>query len=316
VEQWVYERLGRPRIEIVGEVLTDLRSEAAIDWISADGAEAVPAGAAAAKAIHPRVIIRGACLVSPLVHYFQQTSPDVLGEFNNIRGAISIRIDHSLMLKYALQGVSSAQLEVFRALGFEESDFETAFARFANEPCIRLVSTWVDTQNIVYRHKRTGLLVPYKVRKMRKAGLDMLSAGDEADRHIQTLPQSARKGLRYLRENFEHVGALPEQDAQDALDVIIDAVPDSQPLFFATAAQGGHEHGSLGKAAEFTQRIQRAAKRHRGKCVLSIAFAELATNPEEARSAHFDRNVYYRVYQEICARYAAIMNGKRATPTY
>ena len=42
VEQWVYQLLGRPRVEIVGEVLSDLTTD--VDWINAaadgDGEEA------------------------------------------------------------------------------------------------------------------------------------------------------------------------------------------------------------------------------------------------------------------------------------
>jgi FkbH-like protein len=302
VENWIYQRLGSPSIEVSGEVLSDLSSDAAIDWISLlDGGETHETHKAAAPL--PRVFIRGACLVSPLAHYFQMSAKEVIGEFNLVRRALSIRLDHSLMLRYAIEGVDDERMQIFEGLGFVPDDFQTAFVDHPEEPCIRLLSTWVDVQGIVYRHKQSGTLVPYKVKRMSKKGVDVLGGEEDLQNHLEELPRRAADSVRYLRDNFEFIGILPEKDADEAWDVILDAVPEGQPIFLALASEGGGPDGRP-KAAEFNERLQRAVKRHSRKTVVPIAFADLASDlisDEQRGSNHFHRNVYYRVYQELRA---------------
>jgi hypothetical protein len=301
VENWMYQRLGSPFIEVSGEVLTELSSDTVIDWIGLcnHGEDRKTQNGAASL---PRVFIRGACLVSPLAHYFQMTAKEVTGEFNHIRHAVSIRIDHSLMLRYAIEGVDDDRMEIFEGLGFLPGDFHTAFLDRPEEPCIRLLSSWVDVQSIVYRHKQSGALVPYKVKRMVKRGVDVLGPEEDVEEHLHLLPRRAAEAVRYLRENFEFVGMLPEKEADDAWDVILGAVPEGQPIFLALASEGGAE--GRPRTAEFNQRLQRAVKRHPRKTIVPITFADLASDlisDEQRGSNHFHRSVYYRVYQEIRA---------------
>jgi FkbH-like protein len=311
VENWTYQRLGSPSIEVSGEVLTDLSSDTAIDWIELrDNDDDLKIQDDAVRL--PRVFIRGACLASPLVHYFQMSASEVVGEFNHVRHALSIRIDHSLMLRYALEGVDDARMEMFRQLGFIPDDFRTAFLDNSEEPSIRVLSTWVDVQNIVYRHKQSGVLVPYKVKRISKKGLSVLGPEQELQDHIEQLPRRAMEAVRYLRDNFEFVGIMPEKDADEAWDVILGAVPKGQPVFLAMASEGARTDDRP-RTVEFNQRLQRAVKRHSNKMIVPITFADLASD-EGGRSNHFHRSVYYRVYQDIRARWNSTMGSADAKP--
>ncbi|MBV9571794.1 MAG: HAD-IIIC family phosphatase [Alphaproteobacteria bacterium] len=297
IENWVYALLGRPAITVAGEVLSPLSDHADIDWIqlgSHDAQDEVRQNGVSA----PVVIIRGACLVSPLVHYFQTNAREVIGEFNFVRNRVAVRVDHSLMLRYAIEGVTPEQMAVFIRLGFKPKDFETAFVK-TSEFAIRIVSTWVDTQNIIYRHRETGLLVPYKARKMRKKLAER--AGDFEKAIQSEEPGSAWEAYRYLQENFDWLGAMPEAEADRTLDVILRAVPEGEPLFLATASEGSMEGGALARATVFNKLIARAIARHPDRLVRQISFAQFAEDDDMIASTHFPRKIYLRVYEEICA---------------
>ena len=312
VENWMYQRLGSPRINVVGEVLTDLSDDAPVDWINVDAPNVVAASAGDGIQIS-KVVIRGACMVSPLVHYFQMDTPEIAGEFNYVRGGLAVRVDHSLMTRYAVEGLSAAQMEIFEALGYEAADFATAFAERTEASCLRILSTWIDTQNIVYRHKATGLLVPYKVRKFRSKGIQLTGPDPIEEEHLQDLSRRVRDGVKYLHENFEFVGVLPDDEADRNLDAIIAAVPEGQPLFLAAAAESAAEGmGARRQSMLFNRRVFRAIERHPGKAAIPLVFSELTGDDENISRSHFHRNVYYRVYQEICARYRALNGAERS----
>ncbi len=68
VEQWLYERLGRPSLEVVGEVAASVEEPAAVDWIELAGA--APAGGSAEGSERRRrlpgrsrgqVLLKGGC---------------------------------------------------------------------------------------------------------------------------------------------------------------------------------------------------------------------------------------------------------------
>lgn len=300
VENWVYQRLGKPKLEVVGEVLTDLTRDLAVDWINTAPATTTKRGEGKTGAKISRVMIRGACTVSPLVHYFKMDASEVVGEFNEVRDGIQLRTDHSLMLRYAIERPSEENMEALQALGFEAADFNSKFFEVSKEPALRILSNWVDWQGVLYRNKRTGLLVPYKVKKIARLG----DVAAKSDQHFEDLPPRAREALRYLRDNFEFAGALSGDEADRTLDIIVDALPQGSPLFVITAPETGM--GAAARAIELNRRIDALAPRHPNKLVLPIAIGELGDGEQQGQ--HFDRSVYLRLYKELRTQYLSILS--------
>lgn len=312
VENWLYERLGRPELEVVGDVLTDLSRPVEVDWINTARAISTDRKGVPEEG-HPaleRVVIRGACTVSPLVHYFHMDAPEVVAEFNEVRDSIQIRLDHSLTLRYAIEGLTAEQMHVLRSLGFSESDFDSKFGDASREPSFRVLSNWIDAQSVVYRHRDTGLLVPYKTRGLGKL-TNIARAEDELE--LEGLSASTQRALCYLRDNFDFVGAWTPEEADHSYDVILDALPKGSPLFIVAAPEAGLTRGVRTPAAELNRRVSSAIARHPEKLVRAVSIAELADEEERHTGQHFDRSVYYKLYQEIWARYRALIS-EAATP--
>jgi FkbH-like protein len=301
VEAWLYNRIGRPSLHVAGEVLTDVLTAQVPDWISA---EAERLEKTTERRGHlPTMVIRGACAVSPLAHYFQMESAEVTGEFNTVRdSAHHVRIDHSLMLRYALEGVSSSQMEIFRSLGFEAEDFETAFGLFHQGPEVRVLSAWVDVQPIVYRHKRTGLLVPYKI-KIGSDDLDPMTEPEHNTPAFAALPECLQNSLLFLREWFEAEGVLSTADARRNMDSISVAMPPESILFVLTIPEGGTRRKGGKRAPRLNGVVNDFAARD--SRIVPLAITDFAEEDERIGQGHFHRRVYYRLYQEISARITA-----------
>ncbi|HEY1962150.1 MAG TPA: HAD-IIIC family phosphatase [Rhizomicrobium sp.] len=301
VESWLYERLGRPKMEIVGEVLTSLSDGAPVDWIDTVPAANAGTGETAARIRLARATIRGACTVSPLAHYFQMDADEVIGEFELVREDIGIRLDHSLTLRYALEGLSPAQMDTLRPLGFEDSDFETRFAEHSNGPCLHVLSNWIDWQEVVFCHRATGVMVPYKPKR----------GADPGDEDVREVAERARAAARYLRENFDFIGGLSADEADRTYDIVFDALPEASLLFVVAAPEAGLPPRVALRAAELNRRINSAAARHPRKRIYSISISALAGEDEGLTGQHYGRLVYYRLYQEICARYRELSGSER-----
>jgi FkbH-like protein len=311
VEHWLYERLGRPDIKVAGEVLSDLESGIKVDWINTEDRSGKEDAAAAPEVWPGRVFIRGACTVSPLAHYFQIVAREVVGEFYEIRNFVQIRRDHSLMLQYGLEGCTPEQWHVLQQLGYEQADIDTAFADTSNEPAIRILCTWADCQSSVYRHKETGFLVPYKFKRFKRRNggrFDPVTVSEE-DRDFARVPEEVRQAMARLREDFDHVGRMHESVADRALDTIFHALPTGSPLFIVSPPQETNEGRAMADAAEINARVLRAIARHPGKLIFTIALEELANVGERQGKQHFDREVYFRLYENIWTRFRTAVSN-------
>jgi FkbH-like protein len=307
VENWLYERLGRPRLDVVGEVLTDLRSSWYVDWINVGGRSGE--GSETATKQQGRVLIRGACTVSPLSHYFQLTAREVIGEFYQIKDYVQIRRDHSLMLRYGIEGRTSEQRDIFDKLGIHDEDFQTAFADSSEEPMLRVLCNWADFHAILYRHKFTGLLVPYRIKRLGKKNnrIDPVSLS-EGDGRLEKLSETARQSMRYLRENFDFVGGMPKSVAARTWDVIFDALPAGNPLFIVAAPEDGMPEKWLAATNEVNRWMRSAIARHPSKLIFPLTLEQIAREGERQSAQHFDRTVHFRLYEEIWRRYQAAIS--------
>jgi len=290
VEHWLYSRLGRPEIEISDGVSSDLSKPINLHGIRFEEDAQAPH-------VARRALLCGRCSVAGLMQYFRMDSYDVVGEFENFRDSIVIRRDHSLMLRYAIEGVAPAQMGIFRELGFHEADFVTSFSDTSIEPAVRVLGNWADSQNMLWRHKETGLLVPFKLKRSKAEKKNKAANGD--------LPEAAHRAQTYLRENFEWVGRLPDEEAARNFDVILDALPKGSPLFVIAAPERrpeGEEEALSANAVQLNRRTMAAAERHPDKLLIPISLVDLADADERHSQRHFHRRVYHRLYQRIQTR--------------
>ena len=281
VEAWIYQRLGRPRLEVRGEVLSNPLAEAPVDWIRIHaGASTHDANAGVAGALLlGSVAARGGCMLWPLAHYFRFTSPSVIGEFNTIRDGKLIPLDHSLCLRHAISGLTKENLDVIAPLGYIAEDFETKYFNYSGDIPVWIFSNFVDAGRNVYRHNRTGFTIPCRIPR----------GAEENKAFAEILP--------YLKAEFSRYD-YNEVEFKKTLHVVFSKIP-RHGLMFVLLSPEQYSRPDPRMIERNRWRTEVASSYANVRCLAIADFVEEESEMPDANFTHYDRKVYYRLFQHI-----------------
>jgi FkbH-like protein len=288
VEAWTYQQIGRPALSVRGNVLSDPPGAARVDWINAGNADA-PAAQAAQAAGASSVAARGGCVLGPLLHYFAAGAREIIGEYNTVRQGNAVRLDHSLCFRHALDGLSPEALEAVTLLGYQKQDFQSRYFDHSGPHPIWVFSNWADLVCPIYRHRATGLRIPYKPPKPRPVKTEAMLRVEEN-----------------LAAHFEPDGEIGEAELRDNLRAVFSRVPAHGRMFVLLAIETMAKDGVSRKMVRRVRQndwTRQVAAEFATVSVLDMAdFIEDSAEVKEGSGAgHFDRMVYFRVYQHIAA---------------
>ncbi len=286
VEAWTYQHLGRPELRVRGRVLSNVVASPTVDWISADIAHA-PAACAAEGSAASTVAARGGCVLAPLLHYFAAGARETIGEYNTVRQGNVIRLDHSLCFRHALDGLSGEALQAVMLLGYEAQDFRSRYFDHAGPHPLWVFSNWADLGCPIYRHRATGTRIPYKPPKPRPVKTDAML-------RVET----------NLAAHFVDDGVIEEAEFRDNLRAVFGRVPAHGRMFVLLALDTVLKEGrvkKIGKRLIQNAWTREVAAEFAAVTVLDMAdfIGSLTEVKEGSGAGHFDRMVYFRVYQQM-----------------
>jgi FkbH-like protein len=297
LEQWIYRRLGRPALRVVGEVIADVTDEAIeIDWIALKSAAPAATGEPEEAADLPPLLARGGCNLAAITHYFGLYAKTVVAEWNFLRAGISIRADHSLIMRYAAAGLPDDRLNLLARLGYLRQDFESlVLGRNSPSGVVRLVSFWADAEVPLYRHRESGFIIPFWLVGAQQH--DLTTWSSETFLAGVNHPE-ARAALDVLRTEFECIGLQTETMLEENLAWIFSSVPAKGPMFVLlpndTAANGVRHPGN----AHLRRSISAVSARYRNVRLVDVKhFIKTADDLHDIN--HFDRMVYFRLYEYL-----------------
>ena len=160
VEQWLYERLGRPELDIVGEVGSTLTGT--VDWITLDdgtGHGAARAAAAGRPERTGRILIVGGCDLSTTADFL---GGDIATEFAHpgTTGAF-IHAGHTETFRQSAAGLTPDQEALIDQLLIVDRATYRSGAVVDPDYDVLVLSVLTDYTQGLYRHKTTGLVVPW-----------------------------------------------------------------------------------------------------------------------------------------------------------
>lgn len=285
IESWVYQRLGRPALAVQGRVLSDPVAAAPVDWVTEELAPETPA--APTEIVGSSANARGGCVLMPLLHYFSGHSASQVGEFNLVRGGVSIRLDHTQMLRLALEGgLAPEALEAAQALGFVAADFQTRFFEHAGPRPVFIFSNWLDIAVPLYVHKRVGVCLPVNQGAIER----------------NPVPKNQRI-LRTLEDEWERAPAMGRADIQDNLRMVLRRIPAHGQIFIilrpeanAPAARRAVAQAKVRFNRWLTEVIEEFPNAQ------AVPIDQFIDERIPGNGDHFSRMTYFRMYQHIAAR--------------
>ena len=299
VEAFTYQIMGRPALAIRGEVLSNPTEYSFVDWIRISNETEERITHSAGHRV-PGFYLRGGCDLSNVNHYAKMIAPEVIGEFNYQRCGIDIRIDHSLIARHIIRGLPPEAIVAFHELGYVAEDFQSEL--FDRRPTgLWVLSFSPDHWVNVYRHRATGILIPFH------------PAGFPTDRSATTVPRDQRasftsnaetlKAVDALERDYDFVGLIGEGDFKDNLRAILDAISRESHVVVLMHREFYGIEDIPEKAAKPTIRvngwIREAAEHHVN--VEAIPMMRFVHSAEDLllENNHFSRMAYFRLFEHL-----------------
>lgn len=336
VEQWVYEKLGRPNVKISGEVVSDLGDGSHIDWINrdaggalifADGfANAPPPSFSglSAVALAPEIRLHGSCELEALSHYLQQEAPKLVQSNSTIVGAFHVRRDETSNFGLFTRGMTDEIRNELDSFELFDRNYDQGFFGETVPGTLFVLSTWGDVYLPLYRHTRLGFDINVTIwRGLRRRpefavsgtpdpldGIWNLTRVTEAELQNvfeqyglrQDQEEQIKRIVRHLRENYEFVGSVNYNMMARNLDAILQRIPsDCHAAILLPNFQRKENPMHVQTLHYMTMRV---LKHFPNAFAIDPAIYILSESDQQNTADHLDRMVYYKMYKEIIDRVA------------
>ena len=324
VEQWLYAKLGRPAISVVGEVVAGL--DGSVDWITEDTAdgedrvEGQPAGsrrpdaplAPGAPSQPDRILMVGGCDLSTTAEFLGGT---ITTDFSHVgpSGAF-IHVGHTELLRQSAAGLSTEQRALVDRIPFLDQQVFASPAVVAPDYDVLVYSVLTDYTQGIYRHRRLGLVVPW-----------------HQLHHDVTDPQfrpalAARFGrdgmdekfLDWFAEEFEFVGGITVDRFEENIRWLAGSLPPGARVIFLNGAEvpldNPKEPGRHLRHQTMNDALDRAVGALPNASVCDVRAFVLTEDDVTDSIRHYRRRSYLRMAEEIRAANASGLSLERASP--
>jgi FkbH-like protein len=315
VEQWLYDKLARPRINVVGEVLTDLiASTRRVDWINTESVGAETPGSEAAHQFDT-VMLRGGCELQAIAHYLGLAARNVVGDYFVIRHGLPIRMDHSVFINHIFDETGSAEIAALAPLGYTPEDFRSKLTTESQKADFFVFSFWQNASNALYRHRTLGVEIPFTIPNTDNAGSAFDLSSSVLDKELSE--PFAREAVEYLRQNFDRVGVASAEALQNDVSRLMRALMKNKPVFILLQKEKFLSQ-KTGKMEAFPHHIwaNDALRAICGKWsnLFLIQFEDYITSESDVIDGlHFKRQVYHRISNGILRKAAEFLSQPAPT---
>jgi FkbH-like protein len=305
VEQWVYHRLGKPHLGIVGEIVAKLDFDP--DWINTTDRAGADIETNLPTIRSAR--LHGGCELEVIKHFFGFDAKHLHSELVYARGIQTIWNNHTTTLFPSDVIKTRAGEEALAKIGLMPDDFRPKFLDECSEPTLLILSNSFDPFAMLYEHKELGFVVPiFFFGTQRVTGLsedqigaffDRVKFNDEQKEKFQAISREIAENYTLIENSVDYLDRVYQR--------LIHSVPDNALLIFllpptyAPRASGVVE---LKEQIEINECVSKAAQ---GKCnVRLVDMANSVTSVSQMYGyshLHFDRESYQKIYLDIARTY-------------
>ena len=254
-----------------------------------------------------RVFVRGGCEIQALAHYFALDAETLETEFAFDRGGLPVPIHHSVFLRAAIDGISDREMSAARALGYEAGDFASRGIGSTRPFNLYVYSFWADGHYALYRDRESLFRLPFGIHGLNN-GTDLRKADVEVLRVKLTEPGMEAK-VQALRQRFEYMAWSPgihetsgETLLEQNLRIIFNACPPEAKIFVLLGCEQVYDDAGLPQPVPHLielNRITRRAAEGMSHVHLLVPEEFLVAPSDIIDATHWDRRVYFRIYQRI-----------------
>ncbi len=319
VEAWLYDRLGRPELEIVGETSDDPRRLPVPDWIalesdapttvakspatacasgSADSNGAGGSNRTATKSAStwPRTVFKGGCDLEQMVDFLDRPGR-IDREFNytNALGA-PVHCEHTEILRRCAPETIDRYGDVIDRLPFlDRRGFTTQ--TFDDRYEVVVYSALMDMCNGLYRLRDTDLVVNYG------NFLEDITRAENWPRVLARKEWMSEDFLRWFSEKFEFLGPLSADDFRRNLHWLARRIIPPKQLILLNGSEVELAHESEPDRwrhhAAMNAVIDEVAAEYPHVDVCDVRLAVQRPDQVIDNIRHYRRGVYFQLARQI-----------------
>ncbi len=216
IEQYVYQQIGKPLLNVIGEVVSDVTTPK-VTWIT----QVTENSQGHKDKLNNGIIIsKGPCDMSQLFAYIHESS-NIITEFTYVsnQGVLMEARNHTTQILNCLKLSSSDKHRLCNILPFcDDLFFKTRL--FDDDISFAIISVFSEANLGVYREKSTGIMIPFG--EYVNDLTDEANWDDIINQRCFTANYNFKNDeLKFIKENFEFIGRLsPEQTVKNCEDIL------------------------------------------------------------------------------------------------
>jgi FkbH-like protein len=319
VEQWLYEKLGRPALSVVGETASTL--EASVDWITEESGEVDasghPPGAAerdpkGTRSQPNRILLVGGCDLTATAEFLGGRISTDLAHVGPT-GAF-VHVGHTELLRQSASGLAPEQRALVDRIPFLDQQVFCSPAVVAPDYDVLVYSVLTDYTQGIYRHRELGLVVPWH-----QFHHDVT---DPAFRP-QLVARFSRDGMDqeffdWFATEFEFLGGISAGRFEENIRWLAGSVPPGARLIFLNGAEvplvNPKEPDRHLRHRTMNEALDRVVGTLPNASVCDVRTFVLTEDDVTDSIRHYRRRSYLQMAEEIRAANASDLSLERERP--
>lgn len=304
IEQYVYQQLKFPTLNVVGEVANSVVAENTVTWINTESADHAKKEKGTSKGGRKiKVLVKGPCDMKGTIDFINAGRVSITEEFNyvNDRGISISGFNHTSNMLQGLSVPASALDSLVSQVPVTDSAlFHTRL--FDGDWDVVFLSLLPDCHEGIYERKSDGLRFSFSSFNFDFTNPDNFEAilAGKFNSHNYKF---SREELESLHRDFSFLGHLPAEEIAANIDSIIDKLPDSTTLVLLLGNTKGDPNDTYPEfkgQVTVNQEVNDVIKRRftTRPNVKIIDYTDLVETDQDVRDAnHLSRRARYRLAQ-------------------
>lgn len=162
VEQYVYAQLGFPKLDVVGEVRTQLNATDCPAWINQN--KTITTSNDVKKELACKILLKGPCDLSNTQSYIR-TKENIVTEFTYVKedtGQVIDAYNHSVHIRGLYEYSKEENQQISEECPFIDIDMLNNGTFYAEQYDVIFLSSLIESAYPIYRRKETSIQVVYR----------------------------------------------------------------------------------------------------------------------------------------------------------
>lgn len=300
IESWLYKKIGKPELVIVGDVTSTLELNEDISFIkelcSVNYNNAEPTIKLSGEPdISSKVLFIGGCDLDQVIYYLNSSSIET--EFNYVNNHnISVHKDNTILLKQFTNYKEDYNNIIERIAILDINDVESKLNTI--DWSVLIFSPLNDYSRGLYKHNKTGFILPFDA-----FNIDWTDKNnwENIPKHLISLPKSF---LELLRNEFTFLGPISPTEFKENLLWLINKFSNKQFIFLNGSEQkienaAVWENNMHIRHKEMNNILKELEEIKNNVIILDVN--KIITNSDDHSDniRHYKKNIYKRISEEI-----------------